>query len=424
MRSFPRAPRSLLLTALVTLVILPGIPAAQADEDTGLRERQKSVQGQIDSTNAALLESSAQASAAGAALSRAETALGGARANLIEVTAQLRAAESAQGLLQVELEQTQAELATAQQELRAGQTATDAQRQRVADTITDVYTQGDPQLLAFASILDARTPADVTRQLGFNDVVVGKQETAYDDLEAVETELVTRQDAVARAEVEVSVRRDAASATVAGIRALEVAAIEAEAGVSSLVSARLVARADARAARDADRAQLRELAVQDERIKTKILRAKAKAKAAAAAARTRTYAGSPQGLVLAPVTGPVTSPYGYRRHPIFGYWGLHDGTDFGVSCGEGLRAAGDGTVLSTSYSSVFGYRLFLDLGIVNGKAITVVYNHAAGYQRSEGDVVQRGDIIGTVGSTGWSTGCHLHFTVLEDGTAVDPMTYL
>ena len=111
-------------------------------------------------------------------------------------------------------------------------------------------------------------------------------------------------------------------------------------------------------------------------------------------------------------------------HPIYGYWGLHDGTDFGVACGQPLRAAGDGTVLTTVYSSSYGNRLYLDLGIVDGKALTVVYNHLSGYAASPGDRVTRGETVGFVGSTGWSTGCHLHFTVLEDGNPVDPMTYL
>ena len=130
------------------------------------------------------------------------------------------------------------------------------------------------------------------------------------------------------------------------------------------------------------------------------------------------------GFLLPPVTGPVTSPFGYRIHPIYHYWGLHDGTDFGVSCGEGMRAAADGTVLSRYWSDVYGNRLYIDVGKVNGHNLTVVYNHATSYRVNVGDHVTRGEIVGYVGSTGWSTGCHLHFTVLQDGTAVDPMNYL
>jgi murein DD-endopeptidase MepM/ murein hydrolase activator NlpD len=89
-----------------------------------------------------------------------------------------------------------------------------------------------------------------------------------------------------------------------------------------------------------------------------------------------------------------------------------------------MRAAADGTVLSRYWSDVYGNRLYIDVGKVNGHNLTVVYNHATSYRVNVGDHVTRGEIVGYVGSTGWSTGCHLHFTVLQDGTAVDPMNYL
>ena len=120
----------------------------------------------------------------------------------------------------------------------------------------------------------------------------------------------------------------------------------------------------------------------------------------------------------------MTSPFGYRIHPIYHYWGLHDGTDFGVSCGEPMRAVAGGTVIARYWSDVYGNRLYLNLGQINGQNITAVYNHATSYRVSVGDHVNQGDVVGYVGSTGWSTGCHLHFTILVNGTAVDPMNWL
>ena len=128
--------------------------------------------------------------------------------------------------------------------------------------------------------------------------------------------------------------------------------------------------------------------------------------------------------LLRPVPGIVTSAYGYRRHPIYGYWGLHDGTDFGVSCGENMRAIAGGKVIAKFWSNVYGNRLYLSLGNINGKNVTAVYNHATSYRVSIGDRVSQGETVGYVGSTGWSTGCHLHFTILVNGTAVDPMQWL
>jgi murein DD-endopeptidase MepM/ murein hydrolase activator NlpD len=194
-------------------------------------------------------------------------------------------------------------------------------------------------------------------------------------------------------------------------------ALLAQDQVTLTVAAREKAQRKAQRARRHDLEELAKLKKQERKIKQQIL-------AAAAADHSHGYVGNDDGFLLAPVNGSVTSPFGYRIHPIYHYWGLHDGTDFGVSCGEGMRAAADGKVISRYYSSVYGNRLYIDVGKVNGHALTVVYNHASGYRVGVGDQVTRGEIVGYVGSTGWSTGCHLHFTVLRDGRAVDPMGYL
>nr|WP_228500439.1 M23 family metallopeptidase [Nocardioides agariphilus] len=124
-----------------------------------------------------------------------------------------------------------------------------------------------------------------------------------------------------------------------------------------------------------------------------------------------------------PVNGPVTSPFGYRIHPIYHYWGLHDGVDFGAGCGANLYASHGGKVLSEYYSSVWGNRLYLNVGMINGKFITLIYNHLSRYRVGVGTTVSRGEVVGYVGTTGWSTGCHLHFTVMENGKPVDPQKY-
>ena len=154
-------------------------------------------------------------------------------------------------------------------------------------------------------------------------------------------------------------------------------------------------------------------------------RERARRKAAAAAAKAN-HGGAPidtNGLLMRPVNGPVTSAYGYRVHPIYHYWGLHDGDDFGAPCGAPLAAVRNGKVLTEYYSSVWGNRLYLNVGLVNGKFITVIYNHLSRYAVGTGAVVNRGQTVGYVGTTGWSTGCHLHFTVMENGKPVDPMKY-
>ncbi len=195
------------------------------------------------------------------------------------------------------------------------------------------------------------------------------------------------------------------------------AALLAQDAVTVTVAAREKAERKAERARREALEELAKLKRKEERIKQQIL-------AAAAADHSTGYVGNDDGFLLSPVDGPVTSSFGYRVHPIYGYWGLHDGTDFGVSCGASMRAVSDGKVLSRYYTSVYGNRLYLDVGKVNGHNLTVVYNHATAYRVSVGQNVSRGETVGYVGSTGWSTGCHLHFTVLQDGDPVDPMNYL
>ena len=81
-------------------------------------------------------------------------------------------------------------------------------------------------------------------------------------------------------------------------------------------------------------------------------------------------------------------------------------------------------MISKYYSSVYGNRLFVYVGTVNGNSLTIVYNHASGYGVGVGQRVARGQVLGYSGNTGWSTACHLHFTVLVNGQPVDPMNWL
>ena len=114
---------------------------------------------------------------------------------------------------------------------------------------------------------------------------------------------------------------------------------------------------------------------------------------------------------MMPVQGPITSPFGWRIHPIYGYRSLHDGVDIGAGCGTPIHAAADGVVISEYYQTAWGNRIIIDHGIHRGVGVTTISNHLSGYAVSTGAHVTRGQVVGYVGTTGWSTGCHLHFTV-------------
>lgn len=126
------------------------------------------------------------------------------------------------------------------------------------------------------------------------------------------------------------------------------------------------------------------------------------------------------GTLERPVGGPVTSPFGIRVHPVTGVRKLHDGTDFGVPCGTPVRAAAGGTVVSSGDAGAYGLRVTLR----HGEALETSYAHLSAPSVRVGATVTAGDVIGRSGTTGLSTGCHLHFMVIEGGTPVDPMSRL
>ncbi len=318
--------------------------------------------------------------------------------------------------MQERLAAAEARLDRAQTDLADGQRALDDQRLNLTDTVTDIYEQGDPQLVAFGNLLHSQSTTDLTRQEAFNDVVVGREARAYDDLHAAEVLLQVKENEVQSARDDVEVKRQEAADHLVTMQQLHQETRDAKNKVLGLVETRRDARAGAIAARQADLRDLQEAKRRENHVRQLILAAARRAKGG--------YHGPTNGLFIRPVPGYVTSPFGWRIHPIYHYWGLHDGTDFGVSCGEPMRAIAGGTVIARYWSDVYGNRLYLNLGQINGQNMTAVYNHATSYRVGVGQHVNQGDVVGYVGSTGWSTGCHLHFTLLVNGNAVDPMKWL
>ena len=126
------------------------------------------------------------------------------------------------------------------------------------------------------------------------------------------------------------------------------------------------------------------------------------------------------GKMMDPVQGPITSQFGNRFHPVLGYSRFHSGTDFGVDTGTPIQAAETGIVIFAGWYGGYGNAVILD----HGGGLTTLYGHASRLNVSEGETVKKGDAIAAVGTTGLSTGPHLHFEVRLNGEPVDPMNYL
>jgi murein DD-endopeptidase MepM/ murein hydrolase activator NlpD len=134
---------------------------------------------------------------------------------------------------------------------------------------------------------------------------------------------------------------------------------------------------------------------------------------AAQAADTGGGSVSSSGLIW-PVNGPVTSPFGTR-------WGrMHEGIDIGVPMGTAIHAAGSGTVIYAGWMGGYGNLTVID----HGNGLATAYGHQSGIAVGTGQTVSQGQVIGYVGSTGHSTGPHLHFEVRVNGVPVDPLSYL
>ncbi|MDR0488965.1 MAG: M23 family metallopeptidase [Propionibacteriaceae bacterium] len=129
------------------------------------------------------------------------------------------------------------------------------------------------------------------------------------------------------------------------------------------------------------------------------------------------------GLVW-PTDGVISSNYGYRIHPIYGGRRFHDGLDFAADCSVPIRAVADGVVIDQYRSSGYGKKVLVSHGYVNGRHMVSAYSHLSDYAVSTGASVSQGQAIGYVGSTGASTGCHLHFMLWVDGSLANPRSYL
>ena len=126
------------------------------------------------------------------------------------------------------------------------------------------------------------------------------------------------------------------------------------------------------------------------------------------------------GQFVRPVNGRVSSPFGYRIHPIFHVRKMHTGIDLSAGMGTTIKAADSGTVIQAGWRGGYGKCVVIS----HGNGVATLYAHQSVISVSVGDTVERGRAIGKVGSTGYSTGAHLHFEVRVNGSPVDPMRYL
>jgi murein DD-endopeptidase MepM/ murein hydrolase activator NlpD len=429
-RNFPRTTRRRVVAALAVGSMLLGVAASPLASADDLKDKKAKVERKMDGAHDDLEESSARLRAAAAALQAAQGQLDRAQAHLAETRGELAAAEALDRQMQAKLDAAIARLAKARQDLEAGRQEVADQEDQLGEIVVANYQTGDPSLMGLSMVLTTQDPAELTGQLNSVQNIIDKEAVTLSRLEASKVLLTVQEQEVEEAKAEVAKERQAAAENLVRKQELEKQAEAQELQVANLVSMRANAENEAEKARNADMETLKSLEQERERI-AEVLRKRAeearrRAAAAAAAAAAAGQAVGPthsNGFLDYPVSGPITSPYGWRRHPIYGYRSLHDGIDFGADCGTPIYAPANGRVIDEYFQTAWGNRIIIDHGWQRGVGLATISNHLSSYAVGVGDWVKRGEVVGFVGNTGWSTGCHLHFTVLQNGSAVDPMRW-
>lgn len=406
-----------LAVALIVAAIVPSSADRRHDleqQDTYLGKKLKSAEQSYDEADARF-EQAAQK------LKISEQVLAAAQAKLDQTRGELAAAQARDEALKAELVTAEANLVKAQAELDKGSAAQEAAADEVRTFAVELLQDGDPGLLAFSELIGGGDPNDYAEKVSINTAISDAQLTRMQELDAANVMLGLQRDSVESFRDEIQTKKAEAARNVVRMQALEGAAEEQTDRVGDLVAINAQNKAATAAIRAEEAHKVR--AIEADRAETQRM-IQALIAQQSNSGSPPSFGGDGSGLAY-PIPGAsITSPFGMRVHPITGVYKLHDGVDFGASCGTPIHASGAGTVIAEYYNAGYGNRLIIAHGTISGENVQTAYNHLSRYAVGQGARVSKGQVIGYVGSTGYSTGCHLHFMVLVDGTPVNPMDWL
>ena len=140
--------------------------------------------------------------------------------------------------------------------------------------------------------------------------------------------------------------------------------------------------------------------------------------------QNRRYTSSSNFSSPLPVPLVVTSPFGWRVHPVLGISRYHNGTDFAANCGTEIYPVAEGVVTAVTVETAGGNVVYVNHGMMNGASMSTAYVHMQSTNVHVGQQVGRDTVLGWVGATGYATGCHLHLSVMRNGADVEPLDYL
>jgi murein DD-endopeptidase MepM/ murein hydrolase activator NlpD len=433
-------------------------------------------------------DAQAKLPAAEQVLAQAEQALAVAQERLAQARGELAAAKAQDALAAAELAAAEQRVRDQEARIAKISDHIDGQRADMSQVAVKAYQQGAMgQLLDVAAAFQAEEVSDFTSRVTYAQSVLNAEDSVLTDLESNRADLANERVKLEELREEARRLREEAARHLQLTKELEAAAVAARAAaeetaaqaraakeaVDQLVAQRSSAVAAAESAKADDAEQYAALSAERQQIDAEIAELarkareererKARAEAAKAAAEKKktsdggsssagssdsgsssaksSTAGASSGGssrrassdaggaassgLRYPVADPhITSPYGMRVHPVTGIYKLHDGTDFRAYCGTPIRAAAAGRVLWARYRGGYGNQVAVDHGVIGGDPLMTSYSHLSRYSASRGERVSAGEVIGYSGSTGYSTACHLHFMVYDDGVRTNPMRYL
>lgn len=446
MASFPRRSRLLvaLTAALVAaqgLVVL--VPASAEDKDDKIKQKQ-AVDQKIDSLRGELADVDEDLSTTYLALARTELEIPEAVKELEGARAELASARREDEETGKRLTSAQSEEKSLQEKAEATAESADRSDEQLTRVSLDAYKgTGTPSPVSvFTAGSDPQETVD--RSMNYR-LALQSQDTELAQLRTEESLSRSASDRLSAVKAEIADLKQKSEAAVARTAKAEKSAADGKAALDRLYAAQKSQKKALESKRAAYRDQQADLEEQSDGLDKEIDALIAQEKAEAAAQRKREAAqrakakssssgsssssSGSSGSVAAsgfqrPVGGRMISVFGWRMHPVYHYRKFHAGDDFPVNCGTPVKAAQSGRVLATTSNSQSGNKLIMSHGVKGGKVITTSYHHLQSFAVSSGAHVSRGQTIAYVGTTGASTGCHLHFEVHEDGVPVDPAGYV
>ena len=294
------------------------------------------------------------------------------------------------------LSSTRSTLAIARQQHREATTRHLAQKKRMEARVLAQFEAGNPSYLEV--VLNATTFADFTERAEMTEVIAERDEGFLHQL------LATRQALAKRKAVLQAKEREEAQARDEERRQRNEVAIKTELAMESLKDTN-----SARAQAEKELAAFEQASAEIESMLSRVQHGGVSAGA---------YSGSWTGSWLQPVEGRISSPFGWRIHPITHTRRFHDGVDLACGGGTPIHAAAKGRVILAGWYGAYGQAVIID----HGSGMSTLYGHTArgSLRVSEGQTVERGQVIADVDSTGWSTGDHLHFSVRRYGSPIPP----